>query len=526
MKLTKRRVVLFSSILLLCLLATAIFVGQRYVRGLGPRARQRVISDLSDRFDADVKLQSLELALLPTPRIVGTGLEIWRRRYPSRQPFLKIGRFVATATASDLFYQRDRVGEVDVEGLRIDLPPRNQEAEQTDTNAQGKQGNNVLRVVIERLVANGAVLQIEPKTPDKPPLEFNIQKLTMLSVGPGQPLTFFTVLQNAKPPGLIDSTGSFGPWNRDDLRATPVKGSYKFTNADLSVFGGISGTLASTGSYKGRLDDISVDGSTDVPNFALRRGGAPVHLTTNFEAIVDGSNGNTVLQRVKAHFLHSNFICSGGVQAKRPHTGKTVQLEGKTAGARIEDILVLVSGDNRPLLDGNVQFQSAIVIPPGQQDVLNRLMLKGDFSLHQGVFADPKIEHRLKTLSDRAQGITKQDEEAHYSSPLVASGLNGSFALQDGTVAFSHLTFQVPGAAIKLAGSYNLNDEKIDMNGVFRMQATLAQTQSGMKHWLLMPLDPLFEKNGAGFQVPLSISGTRSQPEITVLAFRHRFRLK
>lgn len=500
-------------------------VGEWYLRGLSPRARDRLVAALSDRFDADVKLDSLKLTLYPTPRVEGRGLRVKRHNRASRAPFLQIGRFVATAAFRDLFYQHDRVGRVELEGLVIDIPPRREELADLPQHTETKQSENTLKVLIDTLVANGAVLQIEPNSPDKDPLRFDIQKLEMHSVGPGHPLRFVTTLQNAKPPGSITSSGTFGPWRRDDLRATPVSGAYKFTDADLGVFSGISGTLASTGRYGGQLDNITVDGQTDVPNFALKRGGAPVHLTTEFHAVVDGTNGDTLLQPVKAHFLNSSFLCKGGVEEEKPHDGKTIHLEAAATNARIEDILVLVSGDSKRLLTGDVQFHSLILLPPGKQDVIDKLRLKGRFTLASAVFADKNVEHRIETISDRARGVTKKEQQQE-APHIVASNLMGDFVLDRGQVDFSRLAFTVPGAAIKLKGGYNLETQNVDMKGVFRMQATLADTQSGFKHWLLKPFDPLFEKDGAGFEVPLTITGTRSQPEVEVRALHHTWKLK
>lgn len=512
-------------IVLLALLIVAVISGEWYVRGLGPRARKRVIANLSERFDANVKLANLELSLLPTPHVIGSGLEIWRRSHPTKQPFLRIARFTANANASDLLHERDHVEQVELEGLQIDIPRRGDEVEVSPAASRNSPGSNALRVRIDTLVANGAVLQIEPASADKDPLRYEITKLTMHSVGAGQPLTFVTMLHNAKPPGLIDSSGSFGPWQHDDLRATPVKGKYSFSKADLAVFSGISGTLASSGSYVGHLESITVDGTTDVPNFALKRGGAPVHLMTSFHAFVDGTNGDTKLDPVSAHFLNSTFVCRGGITELRPHTGKTVDLEASTTTARMQDVLTLISGDQRPLLDGPIRFHSHIVIPPGNRDVLEKLLLRGRFKIDSGTFTDPKVEHRLGTLSDRAQGITKK-EEGGQAPHLAASKLSADFSLRNGVAQFPDLIFGVPGASIRLAGSYNLESQQVDMKGFFRMQATLAQTQSGVKHWVLVPFDRFFEKDGAGFQVPLAVSGTREEPEISVIAFHHKFRLK
>jgi hypothetical protein len=51
------------------------------------------------------------------------------------------------------------------------------------------------------------------------------------------------------------------------------------------------------------------------------------------------------------------------------------------------------------------------------------------------------------------------------------------------------------------------------------MKATLSDTQSGIKHWLLKPLDPIFKKDGAGFEVPVEITGTKDQPEVGTQVF-------
>jgi hypothetical protein len=81
----------------------------------------------------------------------------------------------------------------------------------------------------------------------------------------------------------------------------------------------------------------------------------------------------------------------------------------------------------------------------------------------------------------------------------------------------------VPGAQIHLAGKYNLKSSAVDMQGKFKMHATLSQTQSGIKSLLLKPLDPFFKKDGAGFEVPLTVTGSRDHPVIGASAFHRKF---
>lgn len=519
-------------LLVLCLLLLGGGIALYFfVKGFNPRARQRVIEALEERFDADVDLTSLDISLYPEPKAVGEGLSIRHKGWNDPHPLIYIQRFTAQTDFSTLIDRRNHVNLVRLEGLEIHIPPRGRSAliqEQKDNHevasAQPGQDTTHLRFLIQTIIADGTLLEIEPKQEGKLPLQFAIQKLTLHSVGPGEPMSFQAALTNAKPPGLIHNSGNFGPWQRDDPRATAVSGDYTFQNADLSVFKGISGTLSSKGSYRGVLQHIEVDGATDTPNFALKRGGEPVHLATQFHSIVNGTDGDTILDPVDARFLRSEFICRGGIVHQPEQNGKTVSLDAVTKHGRIEDVLHLVLGSRKVPLTGAVDFKTKIVIPPGREDVLDKLKLDGQFGILSAEFTSSKIQEHLDTLSERAQGVSKK-QEADESLETVASNFRGHFKLDDGVASFSQLSFNIPGAAVNLTGTYNLRSEQIKMDGTFRMEATLSQTQSGVKHWLLKPFDRFFEKNGAGFLVPVHITGTKDHPEMGTEIFHHKITL-
>lgn len=504
----------------LLLIGGGVYLGW-YLKTLGPRAKARVVSALEDRFNADVDLKALDIDLFPRPSVTGDELSIRHRDWSDARPLIYIKRFYAATDFWTLLNRRNRVDVVRLEGLAIRIPPRGMSL--SKPGAPASPDSSHLRFEIRTIIADGTELQIDPKKEGKDPLLFDIEKLTLHSVGPGKAMSFVAKLTNAKPPGLIDTTGHFGPWQRDDPRSTPVSGNYNFQNANLGVFAGISGILASKGTYQGVLQHIEVNGATETPDFALKRGGDAVNLSTQFHSIVDGTNGDTLLQPVDAHLLSSEFICNGGVVHEEGPKGKTVSLDAVSKHARMEDILTLVVGGGTPFVTGDVDFKSKIVIPPGNQDVINKLHLDGQFALLSAQFASRKVQERLLTLSNRARGISKSDAESGQGPSMVASDLRGRFKLENGTARFSSLSFQVPGALISLAGTYGLQSGKIDMHGVFRMQATLSQTQSGMKQLFLMPLNKFFEKDGAGFQAPLDITGTRDHPEIGISVFHKTF---
>jgi hypothetical protein len=518
-------------ILFTLLVATGVFLSY-YIKTLTPRLKQRVVEAMAQRFDADVQLDSLDVSIFPVASVTGEGLTIKHKGWTDvAHPLLRIKQFHASTDYTTLLDWRNRVNTVTLEGMEIDIPPKGlsvnrSQVEANQPIAEDKPGQDKTRLkfVIETIVADGTVLEIEPKTQGKEPLRFQIGKLTMHSVGPGEAMAFTAQLMNAKPPGLINSRGHFGPWQKDDPRSTPVSGEYTFSDADLSVFNGIRGILSSTGKYGGVLQHIAVDGTTDTPDFSLTTGGAKVHLTTRFHAAVDGMNGDTILDPVDAKFLNSEFICRGGaVQEDGKHNGKTVTLDAETKGARMEDILALVVG-GKPVVKGQTDFQSKIVIPPGKQQVVDKLNLDGRFRLSSAVFSNEKAQEQLAMLSDRARGISKSEEnEGHGDNGVVASNMTARFRLHGGVATVTPVQFDVPGARVQLAGDYNLKAGGLDLKGTFAMQAKLSQTQSGFKEVLLKPLDRFFEKGGSGFEVPISITGTKDKPTIGVSVFHKTF---
>jgi hypothetical protein len=84
-----------------------------------------------------------------------------------------------------------------------------------------------------------------------------------------------------------------------------------------------------------------VDGKTDTPDFQVKISGHKVPLHTEFHAIVDGTDGDTYLQPVKAQFLHSFLTARGYVVRVQGEPGRHVYLDVAMDQARIEDLLRL-----------------------------------------------------------------------------------------------------------------------------------------------------------------------------------------
>jgi len=65
-------------------------------------------------------------------------------------------------------------------------------------------------------------------------------------------------------------------------------------------------------------------------------------------------------------------------------------------------------------------------------------------------------------------------------------------------------------------GNYGLQAGTLDFEGDAKLDATISQIVGGWKGLLLKPADRYLRKNGAGTDVPIRVSGTRSAPEFGV----------
>ena len=480
-----------------------------------PTIRATVIETLSTRFKSRVQLDAFHVSVIQGLEVSGAGLRIFGETDPNGyepgfQPIINVAEFRFHMGIRDLFHSPIHVDTVFVKGLQLNLPPREHRGEMKNMGPK----NGKIEITVDKLVCDQAQLIINSSRTDKPPLEFDIESLKMTTIGPGSPMHFDAKLTNPKPVGQIVSSGLFGPWLPDSPRDTPVNGSYSFDHADLSTIKGIAGMLSSTGKYAGVLDKIAVDGATDTPDFRLAISGRSVPLHTDFRALVDGTNGDTYLQPVKARILSSWLVATGSVvRMKDPH-GHAVELDVVMEKGRIDDLLKLAVRTDPPVMSGWVRLKTKFDLPPGSADVANRLKLTGNFDISEAHFSNEKIQGKIDALSMRTQG---KPELVHDNmADKVESDMQGTFNLGSGIISFSQLQFKVPGTQVDMTGTYSLDGKVFDFHGKARMDAKLSQMVTGWKALLLKPVDPFFSKNGAGTEVPIRITGTESEPHFGV----------
>lgn len=258
------------------------------------------------------------------------------------------------------------------------------------------------------------------------------------------------------------------------------------------------------------LGRIKVEGETDTPDFSLEVSGYRVPLHTQFHAIVDGTDGDTYLDPVKATVLRSSLTAKGKVVRLTNASGHDIELQVVLDRAFIEDLLKVGVKTDPPVITGRIDMNASLSLMPGEGHIAGRLKLAGSFHIREGHFTNEKVQGRIDSLSLRSRGEAKLAQE-HYEEN-VPSDLQGTFKLEQGILSFSDLQFMVPGTHADLTGQYSLDGKTFDFRGNVKLKAKLSQMTTGWKSLLLKPVDPFFQKHGAGTQVPFRITGTRDQP--------------
>jgi hypothetical protein len=501
----RRWVVLF--VLCVALMATLIAWTAARVPFSSEGLRSRIIRTLSERLNADVELGVVTLRVLPRFEVRGEDLVIRRKGSGDVPPLFRIEAFTVNADIMGLW--RRHVAYVKLDGLEIQIPPR-KDSDESDNGDRGPaSGPHFIegrQVVVDVLDAPGAKLVILPRRVERPPKTWYMHDLRVESVSANTAMPFKAVLTNAQPPGQIDTQGSVGPWHRDDPGHTPVQGQFTFKDADLGVFKGIDGTLSAEGTYGGSLDRIEVLGETDTPDFTVTVSGQPVPLKTKYHAIVDGTNGDTRLENINASFMNTSLTAKGGVFDVEGKKGRVVTLDITIDNGRIEDVMRLAVKTPKPPMTGALHMATAFNLPPGDEDVVDKLALNGRFVIERGGFTDPGVQQKIDTLSQRASGKVQVAKPRN-----VASTFAGQFVLDDSVLAIPAVSFDVPGAVVELKGQYALRRETLAFAGELEMDAKLSQTTTGFKSFLLRAVDPLFRRGGRTV-VPIRITGPRNEP--------------
>ena len=460
------------------------------------RTGQELTRIIETRLDAKAHVEAVSVAIFPRLAIEGHGLTLVRNGDDHRLPFIRVDHFHASGSLFDAL--KRSIDVVEVEGLQVDV------ARGPKPKGSGLRGARDLEINEIRITRG--LLRILPDDPEKLPLNFELDTVTFHGFSFEHAGQYQAQLTNPKPKGLIKSSGSFGPWNTYVPRSSPLSGEYEFIDARLDTIKGVSGILNSKGSFDGVLEHINVKGTTTTPDFQLDLAKQPVNLDTKFIAVVDGTSGDTYLEEVDATLGRSHILAKGSIAGAPGAKGRTIALN-VSADGRFEDFLRLAVKAQKPAMRGAIGLKTALVIPPGDIDVVQKLQLKGSFQIRRGQFTSDTVQDKVDELSRRGRGEPGNEQVSN-----VMADFGGDFALRNGRLDLPKFQFTVEGARVALGGNYGLPTQQLDFEGSLILDAPLSKTTTGFKSLLLKVIDPLFRKDGAGAVLPIVVSGTVDQP--------------
>lgn len=484
----RRRPLLIALVIATILLCLAIVFYVKY----WPFSQKAVLEDLQEVSDSKVTAQNYHPTYFP-PGCILEGIEF---RHGDRQfKLITIEKLVVKGSYVGIL--RSHVPHVEAIGAHIIIPP---------FGSNVTFHNQPSSTVVDELVANGSYVEFESNNPHEQPFRFDVHEATLNHVQSHDPIRYRLKFHNPEPPGEIAVSGDFGAWTRGHPEDTPFSGDYTFDHADLSVYGGIAGTLASTGNFSGAFQHINISGTTSVPDFEVKSGGHKVRLDTKFEAYVDAMHGDTFLTKVEAHAGRTYLLAKGSVAGSKGRKGKYTELEISTRRGRIEDILGLFVKERSPM-SGPLVLRTHAEVSPGEERFLKKVVLNGGFGVDAGNFSKEETQQDVDKLSAGARGEKMDNPET------VLSELDGRVVLAQGVARFSDLRFSVPGAKARMQGTYDILNHKIDLHGRMRVDSKISKTETGFKSLVLKIMDPMFKKKKKGEVVPVHILGTYEKPQ-------------
>lgn len=478
------------------------------VRALEPTMHEWVVSNLSKALDAQIELGEVHVRWFPL-QLHAHDLTVRHHGRTDIPPLLVVKKFIVDLKPSDL--QSSTIDRVWVDGLEVNIPPKDPKTGKRDLpdGSEGAAGEEHSGLIIRELIATNTKMTIVPATANKEPKVWDVYALDLKNLRAGEPATFKASVNNPIPEGKIEASGTFGPWQKQEPGTTAIGGEYTF-DADLGTIDGLAGKVAAIGTMDGTIEQIKTKGQTKTPDFRLTElNGVALPVTTAYDAVVDGTKGDVDLNSVDVTLGRSKFNARGLIEGTRGVKGKRVAVNVKSNSADLSELLQFVSKTSKPIAQGALVLDAALDLPQGKAPILDRIAIKGSVRAERVKFTNDAVQDKIDELSRRAQG-----RPADTGIDDVASRMAVTFALNRGVFNYQGLQFRVEGADIQLAGTHSLRSKELDLNGVALLDATVSQTQTGLKSVLLKPFDPLFRKGGAGSRLVIKVAGTQDQPKV------------
>jgi hypothetical protein len=465
--------------------------------------RYRIVKPLLEGvLGSQLQIARYHRTYFPHPGFVATGITLRRKSAPDLPPLGSAEELAVQGRWSDLLMLRERVALVDIVALHIVVPAIGSRANHEDFPPGSASDFSGPDTLIDDLKIHRGLLDIMRANGMR--FSFPIMELEIRNFQKGRANAYAVHMQNARPWGVIQSNGTFGPLNAQDLGLTPVAGNFTFSSVKLGDAGDIRGTLNSSGQFRGRLAAMEASARSETPDFAVGRG-LPTAVSGQVQCTVNGLTGEVVLEQVAAQSGKTTVVARGGVVG----APKVANIDISVKNGRTQDVLRPFVHDSVPI-SGPVWLRAHAYVGPagGGAGFLQRLYVQGAFDVPAERATNETTEKSLSDFSQRAQkqkAGSADDNSAQNTDAL--SSLQGPAQIRNGIASSPKLTFHITGAQATLKGTFNLHNQSADLTGNLAMQAEISHAVTGFKSFLLKPLDPFMKKRKAGAVIPIAITG-------------------
>jgi len=226
--------------------------------------RYRIVKPMLEGvLGSQVQISSYHRTYFPHPGFVAIGLTLRRKSAPDLPPLGSADELVVQGRWADLLMLRPRVALVDITALHIVVPAIGSHANREDFPPGSASDFSGPDTLIDELRIHRSVLDIMRQNGER--YSFPIMELDIRNFQKGRANAYTVNMQNARPWGIIQSTGSFGPLIAQDLGKTPVSGTFSFSSVKLSDVGDVRGTLTTSGSFRGPLAAMAATANDRAP---------------------------------------------------------------------------------------------------------------------------------------------------------------------------------------------------------------------------------------------------------------------
>jgi hypothetical protein len=136
------------------------------------------------------------------------------------------------------------------------------------------------------------------------------------------------------------------------------------------------------------------------------------------------------------------------------------------------------------------------------------------FGMSDSRFTKPNTQNRIDHISESAQGESKKQQDE--DSQTVISQVRGNIQVRNGISAISNASFDVPGAHATVRGTYNLLNQRVDLQGTLDTKGNLSDATTGFKALVVKAITPLFKKQKSVRIVPFQITGAYGNTSVGI----------